>query len=69
MHAHLFAKMDSNTEACGRFDNTYYGVAPPPFLTPEEPSCACATGEVSLTSGVIDVAVLSLYSAGLSSCH
>ena len=58
MCAHLFAKMDSSAEANGRFDNTYYGVVPPPFLTPEEPLCACALGEVSLTSGDgIDVVI------------
>ena len=28
--------------------NTYYGVVTPPFLTPKEPSCACADREVSL---------------------
>ena len=27
---------------------TYYGVVPPPFLTPKEASCACADREVFL---------------------
>ena len=31
MPAHRFTKMDSSTEASGRFDSTYYGVAPLPF--------------------------------------
>ena len=31
MLAQALAKMDSSTEACGRFDSTYYGMAPPPF--------------------------------------
>ena len=35
MCAHLFAKIDSSTEACGRFDITYYGVALPPFRPPQ----------------------------------
>ena len=39
MHAHLLAKMDSSTEACGKVDTTYYGVVSPPFLAPEEPFC------------------------------
>ena len=46
----------------GGLNNTYYGVAPPSFLTPKEASCTCAVGEVSLTSGVIDGVVLSLCS-------
>ena len=29
--------MDSGEEAYGNVDITYYGVALPPFLTPEEP--------------------------------
>ena len=69
MHAHLFAKMDSSAKAKGRFDSTYYWITPPPFLTPKEPSCASAVGEVSLPSGVIDVVILSLCSAEPSSCH
>ena len=28
---HLLAKMDSSTENCGKFDTTYYGVAPVNF--------------------------------------
>ena len=31
--------------------HTNYGVVPPPLLTPEEPSYACA-GESSLTPGL-----------------
>ena len=31
-------------------DITYYGVAPPPFLTLEEPFCACVVWKVSLPS-------------------
>ena len=61
MRAHLFAKMDSSTETNRRFDNTYYGVAPPPFLTPKEPFCTCVVGEVSLTSGVIDEVLIFLF--------
>ena len=48
-------------EYCGQFD-TYYGMVPPPCVTSEEPSCTCAAEEVSLTSGVVDVVFLSLYS-------
>ena len=31
-------------------DITYYGVAPPPFLTSREPFCTCVVREVSLIS-------------------
>ena len=48
MHAELFAKMDSTTETCRGFVHTCYGVVPPPFLTPKEPSCTCADREVFL---------------------
>ena len=48
---------------CGRFDNTYYGMTSLPFLTPEEPSCACAVREVFLTSGVKAVFILPNYSS------
>ena len=58
MHVQISAKMDSSTEACGRFDSIYYGATPPPSLTPEEPSCTCAVREIFLTSGVV---ILSLY--------
>lgn len=50
-------------EAYGKFDSTYYGMVPPPFVTSEEPSCTCAAQEVSLTSGVVEVVFLSLYSS------
>ena len=68
MCVHIFAKMDSTAEAYGRFDNTYYGKAPLPFLTLEEPSCACAVREVFLTSRVIVVIILSIPTE-LSFCH
>ena len=42
--------MDSSTEAYGKVDTTCCGVAPPPFLAPEEPFCSCVVGKVSLTS-------------------
>ena len=48
MHVQLFAKMDPIAEACGGYVHTYYEVATPPFLTPKEPSCACADREVFL---------------------
>ena len=47
MRAHLFGKMDSRAEACGKFDITYCGEVLPPFLTSEEPTCTA--GEVFLT--------------------
>lgn len=50
-------------EAYGKFDSTYYGMVPPPFVMSEEPSCTCAAEEVSLTSGVVEVVFLSLYSS------
>ena len=68
MCVHFFAKRDSSAEAYGRFDNTYYGKAPLPFLTLEEPSYVCAVGEVFLTSRVIVVIILSI-PAELSFCH
>lgn len=60
MRTHLFGKMDSSAEACGKFDITYSGEVLPPFLTPEEPTCTA--GEVFLTSGVTHVVILSLHS-------
>ncbi|XP_019782781.1 sialidase-1 isoform X1 [Tursiops truncatus] len=48
MGVQLFAKMDSTAEACGGYVHTYYGVVPPPFLTPKEPSCSCVDREVYL---------------------
>ena len=63
MYISFFAKTDSSMEACGKFDNTYYGMLPPPSVTSEEPSCTCAAEEVSLTSGVVDAVFLSLYSS------
>ena len=50
VHAHLLAEMDSREEAYGNVDIAYYGVALPPFLTPEEPFYACVVGKVSITS-------------------
>ena len=47
MRVHLFGKMDSSAEACGKFDITYCGEVLPPFLTSEEPTCTA--GEVFLT--------------------
>ena len=38
---------------------------PPPFLITKEPSWVCVVREISLTSGVIDVVLLSLYSSRL----
>ena len=38
-------------------------MALPPLVTPEEPPCTGAFGEVSLTSGVRDVILLALYSS------
>lgn len=66
MHAHLFAKMDCSTEVNGRYDNTYYGVmvaSPSCFQGDFLCSCVCVVREVSLTSAVVDVAILSLYSS------
>ena len=48
MRAQLFAKMDSTAEDCGCMSTLIVGGAPPPFLTPKEPSCACADREVFL---------------------
>ena len=45
---HPSAKMDSSAEAYEKVDITYYGVAPTPFLTPEEPFCTCVVREVFL---------------------
>ena len=50
-HAQHFPKMDSAAEGSGDIivmGYTYYGVVSPPFLTPKEPPCACADGEVFL---------------------
>ena len=63
MCAQLFAKMDSNTEDCRSMSTLLMGWCPPPFLTSKEPSCTCADREVSLTSGLIDVVLLSQYSS------
>ena len=41
---------------------TYYGLAPPPFLTPEESYCTRVIGELSLTLGLIEVVILFFYS-------
>ena len=43
--------------------STYYEAVSLPFLTSEKSSYACAVGEGSLTSGVIDVVILSFYSS------
>ena len=48
MRVQLFAKMGPTAEVFGVHVHTDYGVAPPPFLTPKEPSCTCADGEVFL---------------------
>ena len=45
MCVQLFTEMDPTSEAYGCM-STYYGVVPPPFLTPKEPSCTCADREV-----------------------
>ena len=42
----LLAKVDSSAEACGKVDTIYYGVTPPPFLTPRELFCAWVVGKV-----------------------
>ena len=49
VRAHLLAKVDSSEEACGYVGITYYGAAPPPFLTSKEPFCTRVVGKVSLT--------------------
>ena len=61
MCVHLLAKMHSREEAYGKVDITYYGVALPPFLTPEEPFYACVTGNVSLTSRTRNMWSLSFF--------
>ena len=62
MHA-SFSQDGFQHEGLWEIDSTYYGIVPPPFLTPEEPFCAWAVGEVSWTSRMIDVVILSLYSS------
>ena len=47
---HLLAKMDSSTEAYGKVDTSYSGVAPSPFWTPRKSFCILVVGEVSLIS-------------------
>ena len=59
MSLHLFFKMDSTTEACGKFGISCYGMALPPFWPHPHPQGVFMCREVSLTSGVI---ILSLYS-------
>ena len=55
MHLQLFPNMDSTTQTCGGFGNTYHRSATPAF-------CTCvAVREVSLISG--NFYVLSLYSS------
>ena len=53
--------------------HTYYGMVPPPFLTPEEPFCACVVREASLTSRMRNTWSLYLLSkqdsAPPCSCH
>ena len=52
MCVHLFAKMNSSVQACGRFNNTY-GMTLSTFLPPEKSFCTCAVNEISLTSWVV----------------
>ena len=56
IHVHLFAKLDSSAK---EDDNTYYGM----LLLPSESFCTCVVEETSLTSGMRDVVLLSIYSS------
>ena len=57
----------------GRLTSPAMGWCPPPFLTPEEPFCACVVGKVSLTSRMRNMWSLYLLSgqnsAPLCPCH
>lgn len=48
-------------------DSTYYGIAPPPFLTLPRNVSARAVGEVTFTSRMVDAVVVSFYPSSLVS--
>ena len=60
------SQMDSSAEVCGKVDTTYCGVAPPPFLTPEEPLCIYSWEFLLGLKNEKSVVSLSLICAGLS---
>ena len=60
--AYVLAQMDFSRDGLWEIDSTYYGIMPPPFLTPEESFCTFAVKQISLTSRMMDVVFLSLYS-------
>ena len=62
MHVHFLPRWISAQRLMGGWQHILWDDAPC-LLIPEKPSCPCVVGEVSLTSGGIDVVVLSLYSS------
>lgn len=59
MRAQIFCQGGFQREGLWDFGRTYYGLAPPPFYDPEGCFCACVVQEVSLTSRMKHVLILS----------
>ena len=63
-HAHTsFSQAGFQRGGLWEIDRTYYELVSPPFLTSKDAFCTCVVGEVSVTSRMEDVFILSFYSS------
>lgn len=61
MHLYILAKVGSSMSVSGRFAEHMGRLVPIPFMTLEEPFYLYIAREVSLTSRIKDVIILSVY--------